>query len=341
MQDVFKILPEATEDQKVFIFDYGKKENGELKYKDDITSYEWNTKRFNKVEVGAFILSRIPGKNTKDRKFEIYGGGYVEKIETIDDKGNVVATISHAFTINPPIKQGEALIENFVWENKKKKEGTWEHFWNQYGMNTITFSDFKNLMKNVRCVPVGTPLNSFRDSDLLEEEIEELQNPSSKDFEIICKKNDAVDNKKDKQTVKIIKKIDWKKVQDSKDKIGALGEEIVFDILTQEAEKNNLKKPIHVSKEEGDGVGYDIRAWDKDDKELHIEVKASKRNYSDGFEITRNEIEASKNKDYPYIIYRVYNLDIKNKNCSIEIYSGPVTDETFKLEPTKFIVYKK
>ena len=123
MQDVFKILPEATEDQKVFIFDYGKKENGELKYKDDITSYEWNTKRFNKVEVGAFILSRIPGKNTKDRKFEIYGGGYVEKIETIDDKGNVVATISHAFTINPPIKQGEALIENFVWENKKKKEG--------------------------------------------------------------------------------------------------------------------------------------------------------------------------------------------------------------------------
>lgn len=33
--------------------------------------------------------------------------------------------------------------------------------------------------------------------------------------------------------------------------------------------------------------------------------------------------------------------NIKNKKCSIEIYSGPVTDETFKLEPTKFIVYKK
>ena len=341
MQDVFKILPEATEDQKVFIFDYGKKENGELKYKDDITSYEWNIKRFNKVEVGAFILSRIPGKNIKDRKFEIYGGGYVEKIETIDDKGNVVATISHAFTINPPIKQGEAFIENFVWENKKKKEGTWEHFWNQYGMNTITFNDFKNLMKNVRCVPVGTPLNSFSDTDLLEEEIEELSNPTSKSFEIIYKKNNDIDNTKEKKNVKIIKKIDWKKVQDSKDKIGALGEEIVFDILTQKAEAHNLKMPVHVSKEEGDGAGYDIRAWDKDEKELHIEVKASKGRYSDGFEITRNEIEASKNKDHPYIIYRVYNLDIENKNCSIEIYQGPVTDETFKLEATKFIVYKK
>ena len=122
---------------------------------------------------------------------------------------------------------------------------------------------------------------------------------------------------------------------------GFATEEIVFDILTQKAEEHNLKMPVHVSKEEGDGPGYDIRAWDKDEKELHIEVKASKGRYSDGFEITRNEIEASKNKDHPYIIYRVYNLDIENRNCSIEIYSGPVTDETFKLEATKFIVYKK
>jgi hypothetical protein len=33
--------------------------------------------------------------------------------------------------------------------------------------------------------------------------------------------------------------------------------------------------------------------------------------------------------------------NIKNKNYSIEIYLGPVTDETFKLEAIKFIVYKK
>ena len=136
MSDVFNILPEAVEGQQAFIFDHGKVVDGALKYQDDITSYGWNTRQFNKVEVGAFVLNRHPGKIKKDRKFEIYGGGYVEKIEPIDDQGNVVATISHAFIIDPPIKQGDSFIENFEWDSKKKKPGTWEHFWNQYGMNT-------------------------------------------------------------------------------------------------------------------------------------------------------------------------------------------------------------
>ena len=37
------------------------------------------------------MLNRHPTKITKDKKFEIFGGGYVEKIEPIDDQGNVVA----------------------------------------------------------------------------------------------------------------------------------------------------------------------------------------------------------------------------------------------------------
>ena len=209
---------------------------------------------------------------------------------------------------------------------------------------------YKKLLKKLSIMQlenVGSDRSSDRPYNIIKENYEKISEEISylknvnDDKYLINKKNNDIDNTKEKKNVKIIKKIDWKKVQDSKDKIGALGEEIVFDILTQKAEEHNLKMPVHVSKEEGDGAGYDIRAWDKDDKELHIEVKASKEKYSDGFEITRNEIEASKNKDYPYIIYRVYNLDIKNKNCSIEIYSGPVTDETFKLESTKFIVYKK
>lgn len=32
-----------------------------------------------------------------------------QKIAPIDDQGNVVAMISHAFVIEPPIKQGDAL----------------------------------------------------------------------------------------------------------------------------------------------------------------------------------------------------------------------------------------
>ena len=57
--------------------------------------------------------------------------------------------------------------------------------------------------------------------------------------------------------------------------------------------------------------------------------------------MSRNEIEASKNPNFQYLIYRVYNLNPKTKECSIKIYSGPVTDTAFKLEPTKVAVYQK
>ena len=56
--------------------------------------------------------------------------------------------------IIPSIKQGDVFIENFRWESKKKKVHGWGHFWNQYGMNTISFSDFQRLTENVNCVPI-------------------------------------------------------------------------------------------------------------------------------------------------------------------------------------------
>ena len=108
----------------------------------------------------------------------------------------------------------------------------------------------------------------------------------------------------------------------------------MFDILTEEAKKNGLKMPVHVSKDEGDGTGYDIRAWDKGGNEIHVEVKASKERYADGFEMSRNEIEASKDTNFQYLIYRVYNLNAKTRECNIKVYSGAVTDEAFKLEVT-------
>ena len=255
MSDVFTILPEVVEGQKAFIFDHGKVVDGALKYQDDITSYGWNTRQFNKVEVGAFVLNRHPGKITKDRKFEIYGGGYVEKIEPIDDQGNVVATISHAFIIEPPIKQGDSFIETFEWDSKTKKTGTWEHFWNQYGMNTISFTDFKNLVKNARCIPVGEAIELSQEKDLTEVEVTEMENTTAKGFIITFEEEEGlVNGKKVNKRTGIAKRVDWKKVQASKDKTAALGEEIVFDIISEEAKENGLKTPVHVSKVEGDGA---------------------------------------------------------------------------------------
>ena len=61
----------------------------------------------------------------------------------------------------------------------------------------------------------------------------------------------------------IAKRVDFERINKSKSRVGALGEEIVFDFLLKKAREEELFDPMHVSKEEGDGIGYDIRYWNK------------------------------------------------------------------------------
>ena len=120
-----------------------------------------------------------------------------------------------------------------------------------------------------------------------------------------------------------------------------MGEEIVFGELKQQAEESCLQTPIHASKEEGDWLGYDIRAFDKQGNEIHIEVKASKSKNSGGFEMTQNEVKASIKHPEHYKVYYVYAIDIDTKNCRIKIYDGPFTNEFYTMEPTGFKVSQK
>lgn len=325
--------------------DHGKTENdGQLKYADDAKSYGWNIRQYGKLKAGAVVLNRHPGKITKDRKWEIYGGGYVESISEPDEAGNVTAVITHAFTIEPPIKQGDSFIENFSWNSpskkKRKKPNSWAYFWDQYGMNEITYVDFVGLIENRHLVPIDDKELLSVETDLTNAEVEEIEQASSKSFTVLV---DEVGPNRPNGTQKrkfTGRNTDWERVNKSKQKTGALGEEIVLDILTREAEKHKLKLPEHVSKTEGDGLGYDIRAFDESGNEIHIEVKASKTKYSDGFEMSANEVAASL-EGTPYKIYFVHDLDVVSKECKIKIYDGPFTDESFKMIPSTYKIYQK
>lgn len=136
------------------------------------------------------------------------------------------------------------------------------------------------------------------------------------------------------------RKIDWEHENKSKQRTGVAGEEIVFDLLCKEAEEKGLQPPEHVSKTKGDGLGYDICFWDENGDEIHIEVKASKLKFSDGFELSSNELEASR-AGFPYKIYFVYDLNIESKQCKLKIYDGPITESSFKLVPSSYKVFLK
>lgn len=326
MASVFSILPRPTKDQEVFILDYGRKIDGKLKHPYDILKYKWNMKKFNKMHVGAYVLIRTPGKSNKDRKFRIIGGGYVESISDPDENDDVVATLSHWFDIVPPIKQGDSFIESFIWDSKTKApDGSWGHFFNQYGMNTISITDFYNLLRNVDCV-------SDEQTKLGEEAFLEQIGVVDKDIQITVEYSSKNQNQQ--------RSIDRAKAYLEKMGMGSLGEKIVLDILIKEAQENGCKMPEIVTIDKGGAaLPYDIIAWDKDENELHINVKTTIGDKADSFIINYDEMRASLRPNY--YIYRIYSLNMKTKEYKLKIYKGPLTQENYNIVPTQMVVYEK
>lgn len=81
-------------------------------------------------------------------------------------------------------------------------------------------------------------------------------------------------------------------------RIGDLGELWIVELERKKLENTGkiklAQKVRHISKEEGDGHGYDIQSFDENGNEIFIEVKTTKGALNSTFFITRNELERSK-----------------------------------------------
>ena len=113
-------------------------------------------------------------------------------------------------------------------------------------------------------------------------------------------------------------------------RIGDLGELWIVDY-----EKNKLRnlglndyaeRVVHLSKERGDGAGYDIKSFNELKEEIFIEVKTTNGVFSNPFYITRTELERSKKENERYYLYRVYNFDEINKKGDLAIINGKLTN---------------
>ena len=351
MSNILESLNENENENEIsFILDYGKKQDGQYKYEENFTHYKWNKKRFNRLYVGAYVLGRVPSRQCEDNKFMIDTGGIITHISEPDKDGFLIATIGSTFKINPPIKQGDNFIENFTWQEiqgkgKRKKQKNWRNFWSQYGMNIISFKDFLKLIEHSQGISFNKDIVSEEDinDDVVEEDInpsvlKKIEDESGVNFHVVSEETETPRKKTDTKYSGRAQKCDFEKIQKIKKEIGDLGERIVLNLLTQEANEKGWKKPEHSSKDEGDGLGFDIRYW-KDDKEIHVEVKTTLSNAPDHFEMTLNEIQASQYHEYE--IYRVYDLDVDKQEYKLKIYKGPIDDKRFELKPKTYIVYQK
>lgn len=314
-----------------FVLDSKGGKDSKSKYADnDYRYYCYNTKRFNRLKEGAIFLYRRPGRINKDRKFEIVGGGIIGSIIKQDDLGNVKAFIENGFKFTKPLKQGDPYLENMEWTSKTKKEG-WGHFWNQYGMNQINKKDFINLVKNSNIFFI----NKISTDD------DEEKTIKGKTFKIVSSNKKNTCNLRATVNEYVGHKVNFLKLTQRKMKIGDIGECIVLNLLQEKAKNNHLKQPVQVSKSEGDGLGYDIRSYDKNGHEKFIEVKTTTTSYIDGFDMSKNEISFSQEKKQDYEVYRLFNLNTDNMTVSINIYRGPFNGNKYHLEPLNVKVYLK
>lgn len=137
---------------RFFIFD---SKNDHLIYGDkDFDEYHWDQARNNRPRVGDFFLYRRPQKASEVKgQFYIYGLGKIKSIQSINNADDatqkkrdkhVIAHVEQGIRFNDPILQSD--LEDFEW-TFKKRGNTWEHFFQQYGMNEINQTDFIALLK--------------------------------------------------------------------------------------------------------------------------------------------------------------------------------------------------
>lgn len=143
------------------------------------------------------------------------------------------------------------------------------------------------------------------------------------------------------------RKINYDKKSKRNKKKGDAGEEAV--VLLEKNKLMNLgrgdlsEQVEWVSKEKGDGLGYDIISWNVKDGEwnkIYIEVKTTEGNINTPFDISDTEVRVSEKLAENYYIYRVFGIGSVISRIKYYRIKGSVK-EKFNLIPILYKAYLK
>ena len=92
--------------------------------------------------------------------------------------------------------------------------------------------------------------------------------------------------------------------------MGRAGEEFVLQFeherLWRAGQKRLADRIEHVSRTQGDGLGFDILSFEENGRERLIEVKTTQFGPLTPFFATRNEVDVSESRDNEYQLYRLF-----------------------------------
>lgn len=111
--------------------------------------------------------------------------------------------------------------------------------------------------------------------------------------------------------------------------IGYLGEQFIFEREKEKVKGYGLdgeKTVVWSAIDEGDGIGYDIKSYDKGGNEIYIEVKTTRGKENEAIYITENELRKSKKEKDRFYLYRVYEFDEEEICGKVAIRQGDLSD---------------
>jgi hypothetical protein len=110
----------------------------------------------------------------------------------------------------------------------------------------------------------------------------------------------------------IPRKRDYLQREQENSSVGEAGEKLVFESekrrLIKEKCPKLAEKVEWISKDKGDGAGYDILSWQKDGREKYIEVKTTKLGLESPFYFSEVENDFSKEFSNAFFLYRVFEI---------------------------------
>lgn len=126
----------------------------------------------------------------------------------------------------------------------------------------------------------------------------------------------------------VARKIDWEKARDRNNEIGDQGEEFVLEfeidrlIETLSIDRTKATQNVqHLSRLQGDGLGYDISSINDDGSPRYIEVKTTSGGFNQPFYMSKNERYFFEEYEDSAFIYRVYNFNRETRRGDVRIIS--------------------
>lgn len=136
---------------------------------------------------------------------------------------------------------------------------------------------------------------------------------------------------------KRLRKPNFIEIEQENKKLGELGEELVVEYekwrLINIGKEKLSEKIEWISKDRGDGAGFDILSKNPNGSDRYIEVKTTKLGELTPFYFTRNELKFSQENSKKFYLYRVFKY---HQNPNLFIKNGSF-DEICRFEPTNFV----